>query len=251
MIKKYDCSTQLTVKPSLDHIGKKHDEIRGVHGNFEKVENLFHQLKTYQSAHPNLHVELGTIISNWNVDDMEEISRYITGKGADSYRNEIAERRSEMFNTDDDITPDVKNYEKAVTVFVHQIKANMKNRLFFQKMTNSFRLIYYDLAISTLKKRKQVIPCYAGISNAHINPYGDIWACCTLGYEKTIGNIRDYDYDFQSIWNSTQAKKVRDYIHQGNCYCPLANQAYSNILLHGPSLLKVIRNILKKSSDLN
>ena len=30
-------SIQLTVKPSLDHVGEKHDDIRGVKGNFEKV----------------------------------------------------------------------------------------------------------------------------------------------------------------------------------------------------------------------
>ena len=36
-ILKSNCAeTQLTIKPSLDHIESKHDEIRGVPGNFEK-----------------------------------------------------------------------------------------------------------------------------------------------------------------------------------------------------------------------
>ncbi|MDP3286068.1 MAG: radical SAM protein, partial [Desulfobacterales bacterium] len=41
-------AVRLTVKPSLDHIGDKHDEIRGVKGNFKKVMVLFNRLKELQ-----------------------------------------------------------------------------------------------------------------------------------------------------------------------------------------------------------
>jgi len=243
IIRSHNPSITLTVKPSLDHIGEKHDDIRGVPGNFEKVMALFHRLKRIQSEYPNLHAELGTVISRWNVDDIEEIARFVTAQGADSYRNEIAEQRSEMFNREDRITPSATQYERAINYFVRRVSANMKNRVFFQRMTNAFRLTYYDLAIRILKENRQVIPCYAGISNAHMSPYGDIWACCTLGYERSMGNVRDYNCDFHALWNSRQAKEVRTYIRNGLCACPLANQIYSNILLHGPSLFRVMREI--------
>ncbi len=243
---KTNCNgTQLTIKPSLDHIESRHDEIRGVPGNFKKVLDIFHRLKEMQSDYPNFHVELGTVISRWNVDDVEEIAQYVTNLGVDSYRNEIAEQRSEMFNTQNDITPHPAQYEKAIELFVRQIRQNMRNRNLFQKITNAFRLVYYSLAIRILKENRQVIPCYAGISNVHMTPYGDIWACCTLGYDKPMGNLRDYDYDFKMLWNSAQAKKVRAYIREGRCNCPMANQTYSNILMHGPSLFRVVREILK------
>lgn len=233
----------LTVKPSLDHIGNKHDEIRGIPGNFQKVMTLYQRLKSLQPGFSNFHVELGTVISTWNVNDIEEIASFVTSLGMDSYRNEIAEQRSEMFNTEHDITPSADDYEQATDYFVHQIKANMRNRLFFHRITSAFRLVYYALAIRILREKRQVIPCYAGISNAHLSPYGDIWACCTLGYDKSMGNLRDHNYDFKAIWNSQDAKEIRTDIRNGACHCPLANQAYSNILLHGPSLLKVVRNI--------
>ena len=237
--------TQLTIKPSLDHIGDKHDEIRGVPGNFKKVLDVFHRLKELQSNYANFHVELGTVISRWNVDEVQKIAQYVTNLGVDSYRNEIAEQRSEMFNTENDITPDPEQYERAIGYFVRQIRDKMKNRLLFQRITNAFRLEYYNLAIQILKENRQVIPCYAGISNVHMTPYGDIWACCTLGYDKPVGNLRDYNYDFKKLWNSPQAKKVRTYIRGGHCNCPMANQTYSNMLLHGPSLLRVVRKIMK------
>jgi MoaA/NifB/PqqE/SkfB family radical SAM enzyme len=241
--------TQLTIKPSLDHIDSRHDEIRGVPGNFKKVLDVFHRLKEMQSDYPNFHVELGTVISRWNVEDVEEIAQYVTNLGVDSYRNEIAEQRSEMFNTQNDITPDPEQYEKAIDLFVRQIRENMGNRNLFQRITNAFRLVYYSLAIRILKENRQVIPCYAGISNVHMTPYGDIWACCTLGYDKPMGNLRDYNYDFKMLWNSAEAQKVRTYIRDGRCNCPMANQTYSNILMHGPSLFRVVREIIKTKKN--
>jgi MoaA/NifB/PqqE/SkfB family radical SAM enzyme len=236
---------RLTIKPSLDHIGDKHDDIRGVKGNFEKVMWLFDRLKAFQADYPHLHVELGTVISRWNVNDIEEISQFVMDLGTDSYRNEIAEQRSEMFNLDDAITPNPEEYRRAIDFFVAQIRNDMKKRVLFQRITNAFRLVYYRLAIRIMEQNRQVIPCYAGISNAHMTPYGDIWACCTLGYDKPMGNLRDFDYDFKKLWAGDEAKRIRKYIADGNCACPLANQAYSNILMHPPSLALVLKGILR------
>ena len=235
----------LTVKPSLDHIGDKHDEIRGVEGNFEKVMSLFQRLKSLQPEFPNFHVELGTVISIWNINDIEEIAAFVTTLGTDSYRNEIAEQRSEMFNRENSIMPTAEAYERATEKFIRHIRAQMKNRLFFHRITSAFRLVYYALAIRILKENRQVIPCYAGISNAHLSPYGDVWACCTLGYDKSMGNLREFDYDFQKLWKSPQAGAVRTAIYNRTCSCPLANQTYSNMLLHGPSLFRVLKEMLR------
>jgi len=238
-------AVHLTVKPSLDHIGDKHDEIRGVKGNFEKVMSVFQRLKALQPDFPNFHVELGTVISNWNIEDIEEIAAFATALGTDSYRNEIAEQRSEMFNRENAITPSAEAYERAIEKFIQHIRAQMKNRLFFHRITGAFRLVYYDLAIRILKENRQVVPCYAGISNAHLSPYGDVWACCTLGYDHSMGNLRENNYDFRTVWNSPQAATVRAGIHRGDCACPLANQTYSNMLLHSHSLFRVLKEMLR------
>jgi len=236
-------STHLTLKPSLDHIDKRHDEIRGVPGNFEKVMTLFERLKKLKLNYPNLHVELGTVISRWNVNDIEEIATFITKLDPESYRNEIAEQRSEMLNMHNAITPNPDEYKRAIAFFVGQLRSNMKNRVLFHRITNAFRLEYYDLAIRILSEKRQMIPCYAGITNAHMTPYGDIWACCTLGYDRPMGNLRDYNYDFSRLWSSRQANEVRAYIKGKNCFCPMANQMYSNILMHGFSLMRVLYKI--------
>ncbi|MGM0608961.1 MAG: radical SAM/SPASM domain-containing protein [Candidatus Muiribacteriota bacterium] len=244
-LKQYAPDTKLTIKPSLDHIYEKHDDIRGVKGNFNKVMNVFTELKKLKKEYNNLYAELGTVISKMNFSDIEYISDFVRTLKPDSYRNEIAEIRSEMFNLNNDITPDYYEYRKAIDIFAEHQKKEMKNRSFFQKTTNAFRLVYYDLVLKILQKNNQPIPCYAGITNAHMTAYGDVWACCTLGYDDSMGNLRDFNYNFKKLWNSNQAFEVRKKIYNKECVCPLANQMYSSILMDFKSSLKVVMIILR------
>jgi MoaA/NifB/PqqE/SkfB family radical SAM enzyme len=238
IIKKYDESVPFTVKPSIDGVGDLHDEIRGVKGNFLKLRETIERLKRVEKEYKNFHLELGTVVSNFNIDHLDEIEDFVHTLGVESYRNEVAEQRTEFFNVGDPITPDAATYRKLMKDFAEKIEANIGSKKALTKTTEALRLVYYDLAGRILERKTQVIPCYAGVSNAHVNYDGGVWPCCVLGYDKQMGNLRDYDYDFQKLWQSEKAREVRKFIKDKNCACPLANQAYSNILLHGPSLLK-------------
>jgi len=243
-MKQIDYMVPITVKPSMDGVGDEHDRIRGVKGNFEKLLDTVGRLKELQKTFPFFHVELGTVISRENFNRIDEISEFAHSLGVESYRNEIAEQRSEFFNIGDPITPNANEYKDTIKTFARRIRDNVNQKRHLARITESLRLVYYDIAIKILEENRQVIPCYAGISNVQMNPYGDIWPCCVLGFAQNMGNVRDYDYDFQELFHSEQAQKVRKYIKEGNCACPLANQAYSNILCHFPSMIKFVRNVL-------
>ena len=244
-INKYDSNIPFTVKPSIDGIGEKHDEIRGLRGNFEKLKETIKRLKQVENEYENFHLELGTVVSNFNIKDLAEIEDWVHEQGVQSYRNEIAEQREEFFNIGEDITPSNEIYEKLMENFKEKVKSNLKNKKSLAKTTESMRLVYYDLVVKILREKKQVIPCYAGISNIHLNYDGTIWACCVSGYAHSMGNIRDYDFDYDALYNSQKAKEVRKYIKEGNCYCPLANQSYSNMIISLPYLMKAFKNYWK------
>jgi MoaA/NifB/PqqE/SkfB family radical SAM enzyme len=228
-----------TVKPSFDGIGELHDEIRGIPGNFEKLLDTISRLKRLKNKYSNLEIGAGTVISNFNIDHIKEIADYVHSLGLDSYISEIAEQRSEMFNQSDDITPSAQKYEDAIRLFSDESRKHLSKAGNLGRRTGAFRLVYYDLVIRILKENRQVLPCYAGISNVHISPYGDVWPCCVLGYEKSMGRLKDSNFDFHKIWRSERAREVRQYIKSGDCWCPLANQAYSNMLMNPATLAKV------------
>jgi len=202
----------LTVKPSIDGVGEKHDRVRGVKGNFRMLERTIALLKEVEREHENFHLELGTVISNFNKDDLEEVENYVHRVGVQSYRNEIAEQRAEFFNLGDDITPDADTYESLIQGFSQKIRNNMGSKRRLARITESLRLVYYELVVKILRERRQVIPCLGGISNLHINFDGEVWPCCVLGYDKPMGSLRAHDYDFRALLRSSQAGAARKYI---------------------------------------
>lgn len=246
-VRRKGLSTPVTVKPSIDGIGQIHDEIRGVPGNWDKLLATITELKELEKEYSNFHLELGTVVSNFNKDHLDEIEDFVHSLNIQSYRNEIAEQREEFCNIGDPITPSGEEYAHLMDSFANKIRKSMRSKKPLARVTESLRLIYYDLAVKIVTENRQVIPCYAGLSNVHLTPYGDLWPCCVLGYAKPLGNVRNDGYDFWKIWRSHQADEVRLFIKNRKCACPLANQAYSNIICHTPSLFRALRNIINVS----
>lgn len=239
IIRKDGRGIHFTIKPSFDGIGDDHDKIRGVPGNFAKVLDTLDRLKKLQAEYPNLEVGLGTIISKFNLPNIGKTAAYARRLQVDSYISEIAEQRTELFNVGEPITPDPEEYQEAIQEF-NAGKTMMTTEGKVSSSTLAFRKVYYDYAIRTMKERRQVLPCYGGISNVHVSPYGDVWPCCVLGYDHSMGNLRDVDFDFRKIWQSPKAYEVRRFIASKGCHCPLANQAYSNILCNPKAIMRVI-----------
>jgi MoaA/NifB/PqqE/SkfB family radical SAM enzyme len=232
---------KIIINISLDDIGAHHDEIRGVKGNFDKALNTFNRLK--QLNHPNLAVGIHTVISKFNIEHFSDIVDSFLALKPDSYICEIAEKRKELDTTEADITPTIKDYAEAIQFLRNTIKGNRFYGI--SKLTQAFRIHYYDLSKETLMKKRQIIPCYAGFASAQIAPDGEVWMCCIKA--ASIGNLRDVDYSFKTLWLSRKAHEARAAIKKGQCYCPLANAMYTNMLLNVKSLIHVGLNYLNFS----
>jgi MoaA/NifB/PqqE/SkfB family radical SAM enzyme len=230
--------TQIIINLSLDGIGEKHDAIRGVPGNFERLMKTYRALKKIKAA--NLAVGLATVISKFNVHDIPEIWALVDELEPDSYVTEIAEERGELKNIGDDITPSPQDYAQAIDFLMAKVKGHKFHGI--PKIAQSFRLQYYNIVKKTITEKRQVIPCYGAFNGAQISPTGDVWSCCIRA--EPMGNLRYAGFDFKKVWFSKQAQALRRTIKNKECYCPLAGVAYTNMLCHLPTLAKVGTRIL-------
>ncbi|MBT4574952.1 MAG: radical SAM protein [Candidatus Cloacimonetes bacterium] len=235
------CSnSQIIVNLSIDNIAEKHDEIRGVPGNYVKVINTFKKLKALNID--NLAIGIHTVISKLNVSGFSGIANELMQLQPDSYITEIAEQRIELDTMESDITPDIISYCTAIDYLIHRIKNGKFKGM--NKITQSFRIEYYNLVKKILRDKTQVIPCYAGVTSAQISPDGEVWSCCIKA--ESMGNLRENDYNFKKIWFSRKMKKERTSVKNKECYCPLANASYTNMLMHLPTLTRVFyRSFIK------
>ena len=240
-IAKHCGNAQIVVNVSIDEIEDRHDLIRGVPGNYQKALQTFRTLKALSV--PNLSVGIHTVISRYNVDRIPEIYEGLRPLNPDSYITEIAEEREELCTIGSNITPSVETYSRAIDYLTDRLQYEHFSQV--GRITRAFRVEYYRMVKKVLEEHRQIIPCYAGFASAQIAPDGDVWMCCIKA--RSIGNLRDFDYNLKNIWFSEKAKAMRRGIRNGECYCPLANASYTNMLHNFPSLLRAGWNLLRMS----
>jgi MoaA/NifB/PqqE/SkfB family radical SAM enzyme len=227
---------KIIVNLSLDAVGDKHDEIRGVHGNFDKALTTYRSLKGLQNGGlANLSVGIHTVISRFNVAAIPKIVPELLSLQPDSYITEIAEHRVELETMSLAITPDPAAYQAAIDFVAQQMRTYSLRKL--GRVIRSFRLEYYQHVKDLLFGKRGRWPCYAGFASAQIMPDGQVWACCIKG--QSLGHLAETGYDFRRVWFSTRADEVRRAIKESRCQCFLANSSYTNMLLHPPTLMVV------------
>jgi len=199
-------------------------------------------LKALKGRYKNFTLGVHTVISNFNVDEFENIYAFVRDElKPDSFISEIAEERVELDTVGMGITPPIQKYQPVI----ERLQEGIRNAEFngVSRITQAFRDRYYDIVKRTLVEKRQIIPCLAGVASAQIAPNGDVWTCCIRA--ESVGNLREHNYDFRSTWTTVKADELRRSIKAGECYCPLANASYTNMLCHVPTLTSVAIDVAK------
>ena len=199
-------------------------------------------LRGLKREYSNLTLGVHTVISNFNIDKFPELCEYVSRElRPDSFITEIAEERVELDTVGLGITPTAERYSVAIDTLLESLRDQKLTGV--AAVAQGFRRQYYELVKRTLREQQQVIPCMAGVASAQIAPNGDVWTCCIRA--QSMGNLREHDYDFGSVWRTDRAGELRRSIKAGECYCPLANAAYTNMLMHGPTVTRVAADVAR------
>jgi MoaA/NifB/PqqE/SkfB family radical SAM enzyme len=232
--------SSIIVNVSLDHIGVAHDRLRGLENNYARAERSIEALRRIKQKRANVTFGIHTVISRRNEDDFPRIADALARFEPDSYIAEVAERRVELgTESDEDLTPTPEGVHRALAHL--RLQADLRTRTrraraIVELLVAGLRREYYRILDDWVDAPREVLPCYAAVTSAHIMPEGKVWACCVLG--ETLGELRAVDYDFPTVWYSAAAASIRARIKRERCHCPLANQSYMNVLVDPRSLVR-------------
>lgn len=228
----------LIINLSIDAVGDRHDEIRGAKGSFDRVIETYKRLRGLDKG--NLTLGFHTVISRYNASEIVDIYRELKKYRPDSYITEIAEERTELLTVGADISPSPSDYSAAVDFIMEDMYSwDLKG---ISRVTRAFRRNYYRMVKKILRENRMQIPCYAGLASCQLDPGGDVWICCIRS--EVMGNLRESGYDFRKIWFSDKAASLRKQVRDRDCFCPLANASYTNMLFSPRALARVGSGVL-------
>ena len=233
------------IRVSIEGLAQKNDELRGHQGGFEKGLRTLNRLKDMGLK----DIGFGCTVSNNNSSDMLELYNLSHSLGMEFAT--AAFHNSYYFHKyDNDITNKKEvcnNFEKLINL---QLKENHPK--------SWFRAFFNMGLINYIEGNKRMLPCEAGLVNFFVEPYGDIYPCNGLEkkyWMEKMGNIRETP-DFQKIWTSEQAEKVRSMVRKcpKNCWMVGTASPVMKKYFKGPlvwAFKNKIRSLIGKKAILN
>lgn len=230
---------KISLNISLDGLENIHDKTRGVNRAFKKTIQNTKNLAELKRYNPNLIVNISTVVSNINIGEIKKLIHFIKNNlKVDNHSFEVLRGNPRKKDFKPLNALQFKKFKKLIiannySYFKH--KGNLK-AWYLKK-----RLDYFlDQQYRVLNNQKWEIPCLAGRIMAVIDPNGDVKPCELLG---NIGNLKDFDFNFQELLRSKKAKKMRHWIKKTKCSCTHC-VALNASISHSP-LAVFIRSILK------
>ncbi len=210
---------------SIDGPEKINDKIRGVKGSYNRIIETYNSLKKITSSNKNFNILLETTISKKNINYLydffyENINNNKKEFIVSLYHNAYLYKNGYIKD----------NYLNINFLDLKKILKLVKRNLSYISPIQLIQIRYLTNILKYLKNPKnQVLPCFALKDSFAINPYGEILPCLMWG--KSLGNIRNYNYNIKKIWNSNKFNNVRSKIRNNSCpNCWTPCQAYQTLI---------------------
>jgi MoaA/NifB/PqqE/SkfB family radical SAM enzyme len=173
---------KLGIGVSLDGIGERHDTIRGVKGNFEKVDDLLHRLVAYRKE-TNIGLAIGFVLSDLTRENLKEVKSYANKMNIDVVVQWLDEN-----------------------VYYGNTGLDLNQRKLMEEVKSLPDTVHREYWLRYLKGKSIRFPCFAMCSFFLLRCNGDVTPCLRYA-DLRAGNIQEMSPS--EIWRSRKAKEAR------------------------------------------
>lgn len=176
---------------SLDGIGEEHDRIRGVKGNFEKIDKLLHKLVNMRKEYTKkLNLSLGIVLSDHTLYSFKKVR---------AYAKELDIMLVEQWYNDAPYYDNIRGKKPIGNKIIEAVESQPPSPL-------------QEKWLQALKGKSIKFPCFALYTFFLLKCNGDVAPCLRFSNVKT-GNIRENTPS--EIWHGFASKKARQLVK--NC----------------------------------
>lgn len=205
---------------SIDGPKKINDELRGIEGSYLNSLETFKLLKKLRRG----HCYLSCTLSDYNIGYIDEL---LSGLKNDVPDFSFSDLHFNIFHTSHYYKN--QNIEGLSNLNFDSIKKYLK----LCKNGGLIKRFLEDRYIKGLSEylngNRFPVKCQALGSSCFINPYGEVYPCGM--HNRALGNLKDYDYDLNKLWNSAVSLQIGEDIKNKKCPgCWTPCEAFPSIL---------------------
>jgi MoaA/NifB/PqqE/SkfB family radical SAM enzyme len=191
----------IMVRVSVEGLPRLNDELRGLEDGFDHALRTVLRLKEVGLK----DVGFGIVISDKNVKDLLDL--YHLMASMDLEFSNATMHNSYYFFKEDNRIEDVELVTAEMKKFIAALLTSKRSNL-RMRVKDWFRA-YINLGLlNHMQGKARPLKCGAGTDTFFLDPYGYILACNGSAEPWVMGDLKTADFD--EIWNSDQAKAVRE-----------------------------------------
>jgi radical SAM protein with 4Fe4S-binding SPASM domain len=193
---------------SLDGLGEDHDRLRGIPGLFDRVVATIRGLADLKRYYPNLRIDIGMTVHGLNYQTIVKTAEWVRANLPVDVLKPILVRGNPQ-------NPDAIN-DACKTTYLNVVDRDApwlsgaklgRDFTLFDYLVHSKEKVCRDIVAQTSNSGIAPITCAGARETAVIYPTGDV-AGCELR-DDVLGNVRDVNFDFRSIWFGQSARRFR------------------------------------------
>lgn len=203
---------------SLDGMPEFHDKFRVARHAFKKAMETYDALAELQRRDPRLRIHSISTATDVNMDEIRRLTTYLYERCPHMDHHNLAIIRGDRKNPTLE-GPKLAEYEQLYD-YVRRLWAPREEGRYGSLVEPMLQWA----KVETVKQQRQVVPCKAGRISGVVYANGDVGVC---EIHKPIGNLRQKS--FPEIWNSPEARELRESIARKECYCTTEVFMWSSI----------------------
>lgn len=224
---------------SIEGIGETHDNLRSMPGSFQKIKKSYSVVSPLRKKYSNLVLDCNSVFTasseHYLLDALKVINRdfqfdnmsvtYARGSIKDQNLKKVSESRYKEINR-----------------FLEKREKNKEKR-FLYPLWRGVNSVSRENLMKTVFDDKFVSSCVAGRKLIVISETGNVQPCEILG--KSLGNLRDFDWNLKKLLKSNEVKKTRKWIKKTKCKCSFECALAANVVWNKKNYPKVILSAAK------
>jgi MoaA/NifB/PqqE/SkfB family radical SAM enzyme len=240
---------------SLDGLGRTHDRIRGVPGNFTKTINTMMKIKSKFKDNPRLLQNVATVITPAGYNELFDVGAYLLNKDlVATHFYEIVRGNPKDPKTKSLTRSQVKALRIKVQPLIEKQAENLFNN--FTGLKKKFAKLFFMGFIKFVNDIQDAnydgpsdwgMNCTAGKTTFVIDHNGDFRSC---EMRPPIGNLRDYGFNLTNALYSDAMRREIEEIGGGsraNCWCTHGCWVMSSMKFNPLALLFRIPSAYRRS----
>lgn len=214
---------------SLDGMPEYHNRFRGNPQSFQKAMETYEMLAKLNDEDPRFRIHSNTVAMSENMDEIWQLTEYLHDNCPKIEHHNLAIIRGDRKNPSLQ-GPQLEKYKQ-----LYRHVAEVWSDRDMNRFGGSVEPMLQWAKVKTIESESQYIPCKAGILTGVVYANGDVSVC---EQHFPLGNLRNKT--FFEIWESEEARKLREQIRAKSCYCTNEVFLWSSIVFQPVQLTRAM-----------